>query len=64
MISLSKADHEEQIFSFHLEVELMFKKISVNVLTYQFGLVLMLRCRRHGKLVMLLLIAADFALLK
>ena len=42
----------------------MFKKVSVNVLTCQLGSVLTLRYRRQGKLVMLLLIAAEFALLK
>ena len=42
----------------------MFKKISVNVLTCQLGSVLVLKCWSHGKFVMLLLIAAVFALLK
>ena len=47
-----------------MKFDIMFKKVSVNVLTCQLGLVLMLRCWRHGKLVILLLIAAEFALLK
>ena len=47
-----------------MKYDIMFKKVSINVLTCQFGLVLVLRCWRHGKLFMLFLIAAAFALLK
>ena len=47
-----------------MKFDIMFKKVSVNVLTCHLGSVLTLRCCRQGKLVMLLLIAAEFALLK
>ena len=42
----------------------MLKKISVNVFTCQLGSELRLRCWSQGKLFMLLLMAAEFALLK
>ena len=52
------------LISFGMKFDIMFKKVSVNVLTCQLGLVLMLRCGCHAKLAMLLLTAAEFALLK
>ena len=51
------------LVSFGIKLD-MFNKVSVNVLTCQLGSVLTLRCCLQGKLFMLLLIAAEFALLK
>ena len=50
------------LVSFGMKFDIMFKKISANVLTCYLGSVF--RCWGHGKQVMLLLIAAEFALLK
>ena len=52
------------LVSFGMKFDIIFKKMSVNVLTCQLGSLLILRCWSQGKLVMLLLMAAVFALLK
>ena len=51
------------MISFGTKLDIIFNKISVNILTCQLGSVFRLRCRIQGKLVMLLLMAAVFALL-
>ena len=57
------ANQNKNIHSLGMKFDIKFKNISMNVLTCQLGSVLMLRCCRHGKMVMLLFIAAESALL-
>ena len=52
------------LVSFGMKFDIMFNRVSVNVLTCQLGSVLTLRCCLQGKLAMLLFIAAEFDLLK
>ena len=66
MVWLSRMGHEGQIslFTFGIKIDIIFKKISVNVFTCQLGSVLRFRWLDQGKLVILLLMAVEFALSK
>ena len=50
--------------SFGVNFDIMSEKISINVLTCQLGSVLRIRYLSQGKLVILLLMAVEFTLLK
>jgi len=51
------------LISLGMNGDIILSRVSVKVLTCQLGSVLRLRCWSHGKLVMLLLMAAELALL-
>ena len=52
------------LISFGMKVAIIFRKLSVKVLTCQLGSEFRLRCLSQGKFIMLLLIATELALLK
>ena len=52
------------LVSLGMELDIIFKKISVKMFTCQLGSVLRLRCWRQGKLEMFLLMATGFSQLK